>query len=138
MRNRLLAIALLQVLALVGWSIYTNYRLAREQHRADQCLVSGFNQGVDAMSAGVLRSNVVKADDGYKSVLDSQDALQRVQKDWSGLDEHLADWMIAVPAGALSLLSIVTLLMEAKRSEERNRSGIAPEPASAIKGLNEF
>ena len=114
MNSRLLYILLAQVIAIILWGCYVHHRTARLEYLAEENLVRGFNVGVDSMVVQTRVAGLIRTDEQMNALHHEQETLRKKNGSWVGLEDHMAVSLLAIPAGALSALVLITLLLEAR------------------------
>ncbi len=114
MNSRLLHIALAQTIALFLSGFYAQHLLNHFEYGKEQAGVRGFNLGVTAMALQTSMAGVAGTDDQNHKIFEERKNLQMKDQNWRGLDDFMAGCLLAIPAGVLSVLVIVSLLLEAR------------------------
>lgn len=129
MNNRLLHIALAQVIALVLFGFYVKHLHNRMEFAEKRGGATGFNLGVAVMTLQINTAGSSETDDQLHTLSEAHKNLLMKDPIWNGLPDHLALGILAAPAGALGFLAAATILLEARsRRFSANIAGKEPSP----------
>lgn len=133
MSSRLYYIALTQVISLILWGLFLLHQSASAQHKREQSAAIAYDFGITSMTIQTGRMGFNQAAEASQVLLEQRNKVQSDMSTKPWLEDHIAVSILAFPAGALSLLVILALFLEARQRYDvtkalQIRSTITEEP----------